>query len=222
MATEGSCMTKAQEKIRPREQQKQATRAKILQAALDLFAERGFDGASIRDIAKRAGVFHGLIKYHFESKEELWKSAVDFLFERQSREMANPEGYEDLPPREQARDWIKRYVHYCARHPEHARIMVQESLRDTERLRWAVKAHIEPVHKTARKISQGWIEAGVYPAIPLHAIIYMISAAAQSPFMLAPELKHTAGIDMSNPAQIDAYADALVTMLFDHRVSPEA
>ena len=213
-------MTKAQEKIRPREQQKQATRAKILQAALDLFAERGFDGASIRDIAKRAGVFHGLIKYHFESKEELWKSAVDYLFERQAKEMADPDGYEDLPPKEQARDWITRYVHYCARHPEHARIMVQESLRDTERLRWAVQTHIEPVHKTARQISQDWIEAGVYPAIPLHAIIYIISAAAQSPFMLAPELKHGSGIDMSNPAQIDAYDDALVTMLFEHHVTP--
>ena len=221
MKIEGSSMTKAQEQVRPREQQKQATRAKILQAALDLFAERGFDGASIRDIAKRAGVFHGLIKYHFESKEELWKSAVDYLFERQSREMADPDGFDDLPAREQAHDWIKRYVHYCARHPEHARIMVQESLRDTERLRWAVKTHIEPLHKTARRITQRWIEAGVYPAIPLHAIIYMVSAAAQSPFMLAPELKHGAGINMSNPAQIDAYADALVTMLFEHSVQPE-
>ena len=221
MKIEGSSMTKAQEQVRPREQQKQATRAKILQAALDLFAERGFDGASIRDIAKRAGVFHGLIKYHFESKEELWKSAVDYLFERQSKEMADPDGFDELLAREQAHDWIKRYVHYCARHPEHARIMVQESLRDTERLRWAVRTHIEPLHKTARRITQRWIEAGVYPAIPLHAIIYIVSAAAQSPFMLAPELKHGAGFDMSYPAQIDAYAVALVTMLFEHSVQPE-
>jgi len=215
-------MTDIKEKTGTRAQQKKETRAKILQAALEQFAERGFDGASIRDIASRAGVFHGLIKYHFDSKEELWKSAVDFLFERQSKELENPEGYEDLPVKEQARSWIKRYVHYCARHPEHARIMVQESLKDTERLRWAVKTHIEPVHKTARKIAAEWMAAGVYPAIPLHAIIYIVSAAAQSPFMLAPELKHGAGVDMTNPAQIDAYADALVTMLFEHSINDPA
>lgn len=211
-------MTKLKDKTGPREQQKQETRAKILQSALDLFAERGFEGASIRDIASNAGVFHGLIKYHFDSKEELWKSAVDFLFERQSQEMKDPEGYEDLSPADQARDWFRRYVHYCARHPEHARIMVQESVRDSERLRWAVEKHIQRVHRTARKISASWISAGVYPAIPLHAIIHIVSAAAQSPFMLAPELRHGSGIDMSNPAQIDAYADALITFLFDHRI----
>lgn len=215
-------MSTIQEEVRTRDLRAKATRSKILQAALELFAENGFDGASIRDIANRAGVIHGLIKYHFENKDQLWKSAVDFLFERQAKEMRAPEGFEQLPAEEQARDWIKRYVRYCARHPEHARIMVQESLRDTERLRWAVKTHIEPVHKTARLVSKSWIEAGVYPAIPLHAIIYIISAAAQSPFMLAPELRHGSGIDMTNPAQIDIYADALTTILFDHSMTTDA
>ncbi|MEM7492681.1 MAG: TetR/AcrR family transcriptional regulator [Pseudomonadota bacterium] len=201
-----------------RERQKRETRASILQAALDQFAERGFDGASIRDIAKRAGVFHGLIKYHFENKEELWKAAVSFLFERQATEMANPEGFDDLPPAEQARNWLRRYVHYCAHHPEHARIMVQESLRDSERLRWAVKEHIAPVHEIARDVSSRWMQAGIYPAIPYHAIIYIISSSAQAPFMLAPEVRHSSGVDVMNTAQIDAYADALITMLFDHKI----
>jgi len=211
-----------QEEAQTRYLRTRVTRSKILQAALELFAEKGFDGASIRDIANRAGVIHGLIKYHFENKDQLWKSAVDFLFERQAREMRAPEGFEQLSAQEQARDWIKRYVRNCARHPEHARIMVQESLRDTERLRWAVRTHIEPAHKTARLVSKSWIEAGVYPAIPLHAIIYIISAAAQSPFMLAPELRHGSGIDMTNPAQIDIYADALTTILFDHSMTNDA
>ena len=46
-------------------------RARIRDAALRLFTERGVDGATIRDIAKAAGVSAGLVRHHFGSKETL-------------------------------------------------------------------------------------------------------------------------------------------------------
>jgi len=52
-----------------------ATRERILAAALDLFSELSFDGASTRDIAARAGVTQPLLNYHFRSKDELWRAA---------------------------------------------------------------------------------------------------------------------------------------------------
>ena len=59
-----------------------ATRDRIVAAAIDLFSERSFDGASTREIAARADVTQPLVNYHFRSKEELWRAAVDALFER--------------------------------------------------------------------------------------------------------------------------------------------
>lgn len=44
---------------------------KILESALELFREQGFDGTSMRDIANRAGVATGLAYYYFESKEAI-------------------------------------------------------------------------------------------------------------------------------------------------------
>lgn len=52
------------------------TRAKILDAAETLFAERGFEGASIRDIAAMAGVQVGLVQHHGGTKEELFYKTV--------------------------------------------------------------------------------------------------------------------------------------------------
>jgi AcrR family transcriptional regulator len=46
-------------------------RARIRDAAIRLFGERGIDGASIRDIAAEAGVSSGLVRHHFGSKEAL-------------------------------------------------------------------------------------------------------------------------------------------------------
>jgi TetR/AcrR family transcriptional regulator, repressor for neighboring sulfatase len=53
--------------------------AAILEAAADLFAERGPAATSIREVAKRAGVNHGLIHRHFGSKEQLVGAVLDYL-----------------------------------------------------------------------------------------------------------------------------------------------
>jgi AcrR family transcriptional regulator len=49
----------------------EATRARILEAALSLFRKRGFENATMRDIAKEAGVALGAAYYYFHSKEAL-------------------------------------------------------------------------------------------------------------------------------------------------------
>ena len=53
--------------------------AAILTAAADLFAERGPTATSIRDVATRAGVNHGLIHRHFGSKDRLVGAVLDYL-----------------------------------------------------------------------------------------------------------------------------------------------
>ncbi|HTW11118.1 MAG TPA: TetR family transcriptional regulator [Solirubrobacteraceae bacterium] len=53
-----------------------ASRAAILKAAREVFTERGYAGGTIREIAKRAGVTHGLVMRHFGSKEQLLVAAL--------------------------------------------------------------------------------------------------------------------------------------------------
>lgn len=196
-----------------RERQKQETRRKILQAALEEFAERGFDGASIRDIAAKAGVIHGLVKYHFENKERLWRTAVDYLFERQAEEMARPEEFDKLSFEEQMKNWLMRYVRYSAKYPEHARIMVQESMRDSERLRWAVEKHVMANHKRTAEIFNVWIADGLLPNISLQYLMPILAGAVQFPFLRAPSEKLSSGVDFNNPVQVDHYIDSLITLL---------
>jgi len=47
------------------------TRERILDVALDLFIEQGFDGTSLRQIAEQLGVTKAALYYHFESKEDI-------------------------------------------------------------------------------------------------------------------------------------------------------
>lgn len=63
--------------IAPRRQQAEERREQILDAALRVFSQKGFAGASIRDIAREVGITEGLIYHYFESKDHLleacWK-----------------------------------------------------------------------------------------------------------------------------------------------------
>ena len=52
------------------------TRDRLLRAAADVFAERGYDGTRVADIARRAGVSNGALYAHFESKAELLVGAL--------------------------------------------------------------------------------------------------------------------------------------------------
>jgi TetR/AcrR family transcriptional regulator len=67
---------------RPKGADPEQTRATILDAAEDEFADQGFDGARMMSIAKRAGVTHGLLHYYFDSKERLYEQVVGRLFGR--------------------------------------------------------------------------------------------------------------------------------------------
>jgi AcrR family transcriptional regulator len=55
------------------------TRHRIIEAAVELFGEHGFDGASTRDIATRAGVNAPALQYYFENKEGLYRACIEEL-----------------------------------------------------------------------------------------------------------------------------------------------
>jgi TetR/AcrR family fatty acid metabolism transcriptional regulator len=58
----------------PREAERRRT---ILRAAIDVFAEKGYHGCRIADVAQQAGVAYGLVYHYFQNKDELLKSVFD-------------------------------------------------------------------------------------------------------------------------------------------------
>ena len=54
-----------------------SSQARILEAARGEFAQRGFPGARLQDIAERAGLTHPTLLYHFGSKERLYAAVIE-------------------------------------------------------------------------------------------------------------------------------------------------
>ena len=86
-------------------------RQQILEAALDLFAEQGLDGATSKDIAERAEVTHGLIYFYFKTKDELFKAAFDYALERAlARLDVTAIAQSDDPPEEALTHLLQRFL----------------------------------------------------------------------------------------------------------------
>ena len=75
-----------------------ATRAKILEAAMRAFAEQGYAGASVRRIADEAGMAPGLMYRHFESKREVLRAIFSRSMEDVDASFAAAQGDGEGPP----------------------------------------------------------------------------------------------------------------------------
>ena len=77
----------AKRELAPSPSRGEDTRQRLIEAALKVFGEFGFDGASTRMLADAAGANLAAIPYHFGSKEGLYRAAADFIVESSGKEI---------------------------------------------------------------------------------------------------------------------------------------
>lgn len=192
------------------------TRARIIEVALSTFAELGYEGANTRDIADEAGATHGAIRYHFGTKEALWKTAIECMFQRLYEEVYG-EGRDELmnieDPAEALREFLARYIVYSAKNPDHARIMISESIRGGERLEWMVDTFIRPSHEILFKRLKKMSASGILPDLPPVSLFYLIVSMCQLPFVLSKEIKLLHGVDVRKNASIKEHINTVTSLL---------
>jgi AcrR family transcriptional regulator len=191
------------------------TRQRILTAALDLFSERSFEGASTREIAARAEVTQPLLNYHFKNKEELWRAAVDGVFaELTAAIAAREEGLRGVDELTTTRLLVREFVLFSAHHPEIHRIATQENKVDGPRMDWLVERHIRPLYDAITQRFARLVEQALMPAIPPAHLYYLVIGAGPTMFVLGPECRRLTGLDPTQPHVIETHADAVCELLF--------
>ena len=195
-----------------RAEQRAETRERIVEAATATFAERGFLGASTREIAARANANQGLITYHFKTKDELWRAAADRIFGMlRARISERVDSLQSDDPRELARELIREYVRFTAEHPELFRLMLDEGSTASERLDWLVEAHLRPEYENFVRSSE---ESGIAldPSLLAHGFYVMVGAGSTI-FANAPEVRRLTGLDPTTPEAIETHAELVARLL---------
>lgn len=179
-----------------RSEQRDQTRERIVDAAVDAFVQYGFEAASTRDIATRAGVTQGLITYHFDAKAALWRAAADHVFTpRATTGLELPTDDSSAATR---RDAVRAFVRFNATHPAFFRFIFDAGRTDDDRMTWLVETHIAPRFAEFSDL----VGADVAP----HAW-YAIVGAASLIFAVAPEVEALTGLDPTTDAAVERHAD---------------
>lgn len=195
-----------------------STRDRILEAAIELFSERSFDGATTREIAQRAGVTQPLLNYHFGSKDDLWRAAVDALFERLRVTMqARTDGLRGVDELTTAKLVVREFITFSAHNPQLHRLITQESKADSERMDYLVEHHVRPLYDgTVAMFERLALQGAVPPIAPAH-LYYILTGAGATMFVLGPECRRLTGLDPQSDEVVEAHADAVCALLFEDR-----
>ncbi len=148
----------------PRPRDAEATRAALLACAHREFADRGFDGARIDDIAEAAAVNKRMIYAYFGDKDGLYRAVLDGSMAR-ALSLAS-EGV--VPPgaslRQRAEAIIRRFFDYLSDHPDFVRLLTWEALSRERRGRKILLPRLEAGLEPLRAIVRQGVQEGVFRA----------------------------------------------------------
>ena len=134
-------------------------RSKIMVAAEELFAARGYAGTSVRDIASAAGVNGAMIHYYFGNKEGLYHSILETAAS-EVRSLLKEAAGDDQPTRERLTRFIHAYATYIFGHPNLARIIHREMLAGGKHLKQVVQKQLGKNYAMLREIIREGVRRG--------------------------------------------------------------
>src|ERR1700760_720718 len=136
-----------------------SSRVRILEAARNEFAQRGFPAARLQDIAERAGLTHPTLLYHFGSKERLYAAVIEQAMEdwaamTSAAVSAAPPGFERVAA------LVDAGLEFFAGHHDFVVIWRREAIEGGGRLEAAMVEHLRPFFERAVAFLRAEVAAG--------------------------------------------------------------
>lgn len=188
----------------------------LLEAVLQSFAESGYDGTSVREIARSLDVSHNLIPQRFGSKEKLWYAAVDHGFGRLIQDLTQEAERLGSDEVQVLRGLIASCIEMNALHPSMLQIINQEATQPGPRLDYLFAKYIKPI----RDFGDAWLvrlaQEGRMAPVSITLLYFLITHGAGGMFAL-PALTSRLGGDTEEltSAGIREQAQSAVNILFD-------
>lgn len=193
------------------------TRGAILDAALEEFAENGFDAASIRNIAKRTGFQHSLITYHFRNKDLLWRAvAEDAHIQIRAKWEQVGEGADELSAVNRLALRYSAFLRFSVEHPHFHQFMIRENRPGNPRLPWMVDVLLRPSMALVLPEIELAQKSGALPSGNPVLIHYMLIGMASTFSSLHEEMRLSSGLSAEDDGAIEAYLAIFNAFAFCH------
>jgi AcrR family transcriptional regulator len=188
----------------------------LLQAAVQAFAERGFDAVSTAEVSRMVGVTQPMVHHYFKSKENLWLASVhehmrdlDRRFPRDHAELS------ETDPVSRLKVLTRRLFLMSAKDPTLSKIVIHESLARSPRLSVLIDRYFKRGYgEFEREIEKG-IEQGVLPALPIYSVVVTLVVSATLTLCMDAMVLEVYGVDTTQPDRQLELIDSMIDILFN-------
>lgn len=183
------------------ETKKDTTEEKILEAAKDVFVNKGMEGARMQEIADKAGINKALLHYYFRTKERLFDAIlseiIKFAFPKLSGILMSEKSVVT-----KIEEVVDAYVDLLIRHPFIPAFILKELNRDASGLFKMVVKHGFDFQVVFDQIQQAIDRGEIKPIRPQHLVTNIVSLCV-FPFAARPIVKYV--IFKENQQEVDAF-----------------
>jgi len=196
---------------RPRTRIQARNSAAILEAALDVFSQHGFRGATLDQIAEVAGLSKPNLLYYFPSKEAVHTALLSRLLDTwlDPLRAMNPEG----EPLAEILAYVRRKLELSRDFPRESRLFANEILQGAPRIMPAIEGDLKPLVDSSAAVLTRWMDEGRIARVPPHHLIFSIWALTQHYADFDVQVRAVLGEDHDPFAEADSYLEVLFTRL---------
>lgn len=181
---------------RPQTRIQQKNSETILEAALEVFSQHGFRGATLDQIAEVAGLSKPNLLYYFPSKEAIHARLLSGLMKvwLDPLRAMNPEG----EPIEEILAYVRRKLELSRDFPRESRLFANEILQGAPRVQQGFVDELKPLVDEKAAVISAWMDQGRLARLEPHHLIFSIWATTQ----------HYADFDVQVRAVLDSSGEA--------------
>lgn len=189
------------------------TRERIIDAAGEIFAERGFDSTTVRDICQSAGANIAAVNYYFGDKQRLYIEAVMRAHRWRMEQAALPAWSADTTPEEKLTDFITTFIRRVRTGPGdtwHTRLVMREILNPSAACAELVKSSIRPQFEVLVGILRELLPE-VTDDKKLHLTAFSIVGQCLFYHFADPVVRNLLGLDEYNGLDVQKLADHIAS-----------
>jgi TetR/AcrR family transcriptional regulator len=206
---EGTQMGRETEKPRTRIQIR--NREAILDAALEVFSQHGFRGATVDMIASQAGLSKPNLLYYFPSKEDIHVTLLSQLMDTWLDPLRELDATGDPVPEILA--YVRRKLEMSRDFPRESRLFANEIVQGAPRIGTSLSTDLKSLVDEKARVIAAWSAAGRIADIDPHHLIFSIWALTQHYADFDVQVRAVLGQSRDPIAEADSYLTTLFTRL---------
>ena len=182
----------------------------ILREAVRLFAERGFEGTPIQEVAERAGLSKQNLMYYFPTKGALYQRVLDDVLDEWLDRMAHLADAGE--PEDVLRAYVQAKLKFSREQPDASRVYAMEVIGGARLYGEQMRQRVVPVLRRDIEVFEGWLAAGRIAPVNATHLLFAIWAMTQSYADFAPQMALVLGRELTE-SDFAAAEETIVAMV---------